>query len=554
MEVVKPIVAYDATMREAKQAVGVNLSVPAMEAMIIELDQLGGVTEVECGWPGASRMWDLLFTDIAEGRIPIPKNIKFAAFGSTRRARETVHSDVLFQKLVYAPVPIATAFAKCWEPHVVDALGTTLENNLAMVEESMAAICEAGKIAKLDGEHFFQGYLNDEAYALKVLEVALRGGAETLIMCDTNGIAMPWEVESIVARVVEEFGQDATIGVHMHGDRDHENTNTMVAIRAGARHFQGTVNGYSERVRMADTLIVLGNLFLLAEEGRADWAQVHDSYDSTRSRRVSRTLDRLSGLHPDPRRPMTGRFSSSHKGGAHVSAIVRGTPRLYESHDPAVFGAKRHIVLSSMAGGANVIAFTSLNWGVDVNGRSELIESIHYQIEDQEARGYSLDSSSGSAQRLVARLLWPEAPHYTPLPEEEKPYVFVDLSELKAGEVAAIVKLHDGSWSSPGTGDGPVDAIFQALHQTLAPGHSCLNGLKLEDYHPFQLSLEGLESTGAAMRVEIEWEHPKYGSLVTQGVSTNLIHASWEAICEAIELVLIKQWRQEQSSNEESTD
>lgn len=538
----KWIESYDATLREGKQGMGINFGVDALIAIIGLLDQLG-VDLIETGWPGANSAWDQLYQAIKEGRVTKPVNSKLVAFASTRRAKKTVKDDELFAKLLAAPVEILTVFGKAWAEHVEHALQTTKPNNISMVEDSIRAIVETGRRAIFDAEHFFQGFKQDgPSYPFEVLDAALAGGADTLVLCDTNGIAYPWEVEEIVSQVVSRYSQYAKIGVHLHGDRGLDVANTVSAIRAGATHFQGTVNGYSERVRMACTLEVLANLHLLNQEGR-DWANLNPAFNSRLIKDTSREVDRWAGLHPYPRKPFVGRCSSTHKAGVHVSGGQRAGYRLYESHDPKQFGRRRHVVLSGMSGKSNVVAFTQAAWGVDVSVNCDFISQILAEIEIKENQGYSFDSCSGSAALLVGRHLWPEAPDFHP-----NGYHFHHAPGSLPGELMATISVD--SQHPTNKGDGPVDALANAALTFLIPKHSCLKGLILDDYSPFKLRVAGKEGTAAAMRVEIDWIHDQFGSFTTQGVSTNIINASFEAIVEAIELVLIKQWRQELSSKE----
>ncbi|MFA6322081.1 MAG: alpha-isopropylmalate synthase regulatory domain-containing protein [Candidatus Buchananbacteria bacterium] len=532
------IESYDATLREGKQAMGVNFGVDALLAIIKLLNQLG-VDIIECGWPGANSAWDYLFSAIGSDQVVLENGTRLAAFASTRRAQKTVRSDSLFQKLLAAPVDIMTIFGKSWLAHVDLALKTTPENNLAMIKESVAAIKAAGKMAIFDAEHFFQGVNEDgDSYPFSVLEAAVEGGADRLVLCDTNGIAYSWEVENIVSRVVDRFGSQAAIGVHMHGDRGMENANTLAALRVGARHFQGTVNGYSERVRMTCTLETLANLSLLAESGNA-WAQINQVFDSTLIKHVSREVDRLAGQHPNPRKPIVGRASSTHKAGVHVSGGQRAGWKLYESHDPARFGRQRHIVLSGMAGKSGVSAFASSAWNVDLNNCAT-IEAILAEVEQLEAKGYSFDSCSGSAALLIARYLWPDQVNqFNPID-----YHFSTPPAGLPGEIMAHVGVGNHQYVSA-FGDGPVDALCRAVLSHVAPQHSCLSDLELDEYMSYQLLVSGKDGTASAMRVEINWKSKRLGSFTTQGVSTNIIDASWGAIKEAISLAMTKQWRSE---------
>ncbi len=542
------IEAYDATCREAKQAMGINFHVDALVAIIPLLAKFG-VDVIETGWPGANKAWDDLYRMIADGTVAKPANVQLVAFGSTRRAKMTVQNDELFQKLLAAPVDGLTVFGKCWTPHVELALQTSKDNNLQMVKDSIRAIHETGKRACFDAEHFVQGYLTEgDGYAFNVLEAAIRGGADTLVLCDTNGVAYPWDIEKIIAHVIREFGEQAVIGTHFHGDRGLDVANTVVALRAGARHFQGTVNGYSERVRMACTIEVMANLELLHREGRADWVQLSPQYHPQFSKQLSCEVDHWAGVHSYHRKPFVGRCCSTHKAGVHVSAGRRAGYYLYESHNPEIFGRRRHVVVSGMAGKANVVAFAKAAWGLDLDETDPLIPAILAEIETKEDQGYSFDACIGSAVLLVGRKLWPngEVPQFNPLN-----YHVRNAPHGLPGEMLATIEVGDDL--PTGRGDGPVDALANTAIKYLLPSHSCLGGLHLDDYYPEKLRVPGKEGTDAVMRVQIDWEHPEFGSFTTQGVSGNIINASWEAVVEAIVLVLLYQWRKDNREQSDQT-
>lgn len=539
-----PIEVYDCTPREARQARGVHFSFEALVAIINQLNELG-VDVIECGWPGANKTWDRLFEAIASGQVPKSATTKLAAFASTRRAKLSVESDPLFQKLLASPVDIMTIFGKSWDIHVTQALCTTLSNNLKMVEESVSAICQAGKRAIFDAEHFFQSaMINGNTYAFEVLEAALAGGADTLVLCDTNGVAQTWDVQEIVSQVFQTFGDRAQIGVHMHNDRGMALPNTMMALRSGARHFQGTINGYSERVSMACTLEVIGNIVLAGRED-AFWANLGPDLNCIPKvnyallSKTSRLIDQLAGLHPNTRKIFVGAAARTHKAGAHVSGGERAGYTIYESHQPEWFGSKRSIVLSGMSGKTGVVAFIKANWGIE-KVSPETIDAILAEIERLEEFGYSFDSASGSAALLVARFLWPERNQLT-----FGDYHFSTAANAPKGSMVAHIEVGDLQFVSA-LGDGPVDALWNAALKHMAPKHSCLAGVLLDEYAPYQLTLsDGSGGSASAMRVEINWDCPTFGHFTTQGVSTNIIDASWEAIKEAVNLVITKQWRAE---------
>ncbi len=529
------VLCYDATLRESKQAPGIIFSPTDMIALAELLDQFG-VDYIEAGWPGASSDWDEFFSLIADGRGPNLQHAKLAAFGSTHKANFKPEEDELFQQLVRAPVDIVTIFGKTWQIHATEALRTTPERNLEMIESSVRALAASGKRVFFDAEHFFQSVREDgDTYAFHALDAAVRGGAEQLILCDTNGPAMYWEVESVVARVVNAF-PSTIIGVHLHGDRGMSTANALAAIKAGARHVQGTINGLSERVQMACTLELMANLFLLQEEKRLEGIAVNPRYQPTLSRFISREMDRRTGIHPNPQKPFI--VPTCHKAGVHASAVGRGGGGLYESHDPTLFGGRRIIALSSMAGKANVVAAALAYWNVEIAPTDLRVSDILADTESHERRGCRLDVCDGSASVLIARHLWPNIPTGW-----EEPIRDPRLTDFGDGQmIAALIFANDIVTS--GIGDGPVDAIVNAVVRHYASTSlGFLNGIRLTGFDSANIERLGLEGSAAFVRVEIEWTHDRLRPFTTGGVSTNINLAAWQAIKDAFAYIFYTHWR-----------
>lgn len=523
---------YDATLREARQARGVNFGVEGMFTIAEALANFG-VDYIEGGWPGASNVWERFFSEIRDGRSPRLGQAQLTAFGSTHRAKATAESDQLFQHLIDSPVSVVTVFGKSWIDHVTGALRTDGETNLRMVEASMAAIKKLNKQAIFDAEHFFQAVIEcGYEYALAVLHAAVNGGADELVLCDTNGVAMGWDVERIVRRVVKEF-PDVLISVHMHGDRGLATANTITAIVAGATGFQGTLNGYSERVQMASTIEVLANLHLLIAEGRLH-AELSPNYKPELSVELSRLMDHISGVHPNPRLPFVGEAAATHKAGVHVSGVNRGGGYLYESHNLRTFGGERVFALSAMSGKANVLSATHAFWGVVLDESDPRISKILKEAERLEEEGLCLDTAGGSAAVLIARYLWPDLEGLE-MPTEQP------VTTSRGKDVLATL-IFDGDKTSSAVGDGLVDAMVKAARDHYSRQHSCVADLRLFLFDSINITKPGLEEGSASLvRVEIEWHHGQFGKFSTQGVSTNLLEAAWEAIKDAFTYVLYKQ-------------
>lgn len=527
------VLVYDATLREGRQAPGVILDADGMARMAVSLDEFG-VDVIEVGWPGANREWDLFFSRIASGEAPTLLNAQYAAFGSTHRAGMRPENDELFGRLVQAPVEIVTIFGKTWRLHVEEALRTTPDANLRMIEDSVHLLVKAGKRVFFDAEHLFQGVLRDgKAYAIEALSAAVAGGAEQLILCDTNGVAMPWDVEEIVGSVLNGFRR-SVIGVHLHGDRGMSTANTVAAVRAGARHIQGTVNGYSERIRMACTIEISANLFLLIQEGRLDGIAMPKGYSPGYSKELSQMMHRLSGTIPNKRKPFVGRFSGTHKAGVHASAVSRRDD-LYDSHDPMAFGVARVIVLSGMSGRSNVLAIVKDQWEInDVDDTT--MAGIMSVVDRRESEGYRIDVCDGTAAVLIARQLWPYMETGWDHPLDEPVF-----NSGPNGTMATI--MFEDSEPTAAIGKGPVDAMVHVVMKRYREkGVSLLEGIRLIRFGSSNIDRLGSDGSASRVRVEIEWKHPEYGRFMTQGVTMNQDMSAWQAIQEAFEFVFYKDW------------
>lgn len=399
----KNIKCYDVTCRDGIQGAGFNLRLDGLVHAIRNLDLVTDYIEV--GWPGACHLWDQVFSKIESGELSTT-NAKLVAFGATRKAGLTVEHDAMLQKLILAPVPVVTIFGKSWDIHVREALRTSLDENLKMIEESVQFLTQHGKEVIFDAEHFFQGYNNNTGYALAVLQAAMQGGASTICLCDTNGIMYPEETENIVKEAVQRAANKAIIGVHMHNDRGMANANTLMALRAGAGHFQSTITGYAERSGMAATTTILANIDLLKE--KEHWLlSPHIKMDQITN--VATEVIRAAGLTIARTQEFIGDNAALHTAGVHVSAVGRGGASLYEGYDVTQFGQTHSIGLTSMAGMANLAPFLEKEFGMAVsiavtNPQKEQILEV---IEELESVGNAYDTAPASAAVVTADVLWP---------------------------------------------------------------------------------------------------------------------------------------------------
>jgi 2-isopropylmalate synthase len=507
---------YDTTLRDGTQREGMSLSVPDKLAVARHLDDLG-VGFIEGGWPGANPK-DAEFFRRARSELVL-RTAQLAAFGSTRRPGGDVGADLAH--LRESGAGIATLVAKSDVRHVERALRTTREENLAMVRDSVAHLRAEGMRVFLDAEHFFDGWVADPAYALEVLRVAAEAGADVAVLCDTNGGMLPSRLADVVGQVVEA---GLRVGIHAHNDTSCAVANSLSAIEAGATHVQGTANGYGERSGNADLFSVvaaledkLGRTVLpkgrLAELGR-----------------VAHAVAEVANIVPDPHQPWVGASAFAHKAGLHVSAI-KADPDLYQHTDPSVVGNDMRLLVSELAGRAT-IELKGRAIGLEPDGAT--IGRVLERVKDLESAGWSFEAAEASFELLLREEMG-ERPRFFQL---ESWRVIV---EHRGGEVVseATVKLHaDGHRIvATGEGNGPVNALDNALRDALCELYPGLSALELVDYKVRIVA--GAHGTGAVTRVLVETSDG-VAEWDTVGVHENVIAASWQALEDAYTTGLLR--------------
>src|SRR5660397_133449 len=390
---------YDTTLRDGAQQEGMNLSVADKMAIAGLLDQLG-VGVIEGGWPGAVPK-DTEFFALVHKELTF-QNAQFAAFGMTRRAGTTAANDPQVRALLDSEAPIITLVAKTDIRHVERALRVSGDENLRMIEETVAFLADEGRRVILDAEHFFDGYRFDADYAVTALLAAQAGGASALVLCDTNGGMLPDDVTSIVSDVASRT--EAALGMHAHNDSGCAVANTMAAVAVGATHVQGCVNGYGERTGNADIVAVAANL----EIKRGMVALKHDGLRE--STRIAHAISEITNIAPFPRQPYVGASAFAHKAGLHASAI-KVDPDLYQHTDPALVGNDMRMLVSDMAGRAS-IALKGRELGFDLTGQGELLTRVTNRVKDAEANGYTYDAADASFELLLVEELNGGRPEY----------------------------------------------------------------------------------------------------------------------------------------------
>lgn len=515
---------YDTTLRDGAQQEGLNLSVSDKLAIALHLDELG-VGFIEGGWPGANPK-DTEFFARAKTELTL-RNATLAAFGATRRVGGNAADDPLVRALVDSGAPVVTLVAKSHVRHVESALRTTLEENLAMVRDTVSFLHGEGRRVFLDAEHFFDGYAADRAYALEVIRAAMESGAEVVALCDTNGGMLPNQVADVVADVVSTTA--ARVGIHCHNDTGCAVANSMAAVDAGATHVQGTINGYGERTGNADLLTVVSNLQIKRGLPMLDSGRLREAT------RIAHAISEITNVPPYSRQPYVGASAFAHKAGLHASAI-KIDPDLYQHTDPQHVGNDMRMLVSDMAGRAS-IELKGRELGYDLSDDKDLLTRVLAKVKDLELRGYTFDAADASFELLLRREV------------EDATYDFFEVESWRVitdarggGETAlseATVKLVAGGERvvATGEGNGPVNALDHALRRALAPAYPELDKLELIDYRV--RILDAAHGTDAVTRVLIETSDGST-SWETIGVAGNIIEASWQALVDGVTYGLVR--------------
>ncbi len=509
---------YDTTLRDGTQREGISLSLADKLKIARRLDDFG-VHYIEGGWPGSNPK-DAGFFDAA--RALGLKNARIAAFGATRRKHTAPESDANLQALLRAETPVVTLVGKTWDLHVRDVIECAPEENLAMIQESVSYMKSRGKEVIYDAEHFFDGYKANPDYALATLQAAESGGADVIVLCDTNGGSLPWEIEQIVGAVAAEV--HASLGIHTHDDSGCGVANTLAAVRAGAIHVQGTINGYGERVGNANLCSIIPDLQLKMGRSCVSAEQLAQLTE------LSRFVAEVANLPHDQHFPYVGLSAFAHKGGIHVAAVLKNEDS-YQHIDPALVGNKRRTIVSELSGRGNVVD-KAQQFGLDVD--HGLAQEVVQQIKHLEAQGFAFESAEASVDLLLRRL----QPGYRP------PFELVDYTVIEGygesrgafAEATVKVKVDSQILHTAAEGNGPVNALDAALRKALLNVYPALAGVRLADYKVRILDSEN--GTGASVRVLIDTEKGSQ-RWSTVGASTDIIEASWRALADSMEYALL---------------
>jgi 2-isopropylmalate synthase len=529
------IYLFDTTLRDGAQTQGVDFSVADKCAIAQELDRLG-IDYVEGGWPGANPTDDAFFAD-----PPRLTHARFTAFGMTRRPGRSAANDPGLAALTGANCAAVCMVGKTWDFHVDVALGIPREENISLIRDSIAHARERKGEALFDAEHFFDGYKANPAYALACLKAAFGAGARWIVLCDSNGGTLPYEIEHIVGEVIAAGIPGDRLGIHCHNDTENAVANSLAAVRAGVRMVQGTLNGLGERCGNANLVSLIPTLML-----KMGFATGVTPEGLKRLTHVSRLLDERLNRAPNRHAPYVGESAFAHKGGLHVSAVEKD-PTCYEHVDPSLLGNRRNILVSDQAGRSNVLARLR-EIGMTVDPGDDRIGELVERVKQREFDGYSYDGAEASFELLARRVL-EAVPDYFRLSsfrviDERRWNARSELITLSEATIKVDVKGQ--SIMTVAEGNGPVNALDTALRKALIPFYPELQGLRLVDYKVRILTPS--DGTRAVTRVMIESTDGLGNRWTTVGVSANVIDASYNALHDSITWCLYRTGAQTQLS------
>lgn len=509
---------YDTTLRDGTQSEGFTLSSNDKVRIAQKLDELG-VAFIEGGWPGSNPK-DVEFFERAQDLEW--KNALIAAFGSTCRVKGGPEDDANIKALIDSHTPVCTLFGKTWTLHVKDVLLTTLEDNLRIIEQSVAYLKASGKRVIYDAEHFFDGYKADASYAIETLRAAIHGGAETVVLCDTNGGTLPWEIEQIIRTLKPILAHP--FGIHTHNDSECAVINSLVAVREGAIQVQGTINGVGERCGNANLVSIMADLELKMGYCCLPQGNIQHLYD------LSHFVAEVANITPDEHLPFVGKSAFAHKGGVHVAAMRRNA-KSYQHVEPEVVGNKMRVLVSDLSGRGNLLSKAEEH-GVEVEG-NEVVPVLN-EIKELEARGFSFEAAEASVTMMLKRQ------EYGYKPPFELVDFFVNVEHRQGrgifAEAMVKVRVKGELLHTAAEGNGPVNALDNALRKALLSYYPQLADFHLSDYKVRILDSD--HGTEAITRVLIDTRN-NTRRWSTVGASTNIIEASWRALADSVEYGLM---------------
>ncbi len=514
---------YDTTLRDGTQAEDFSLSLEDKVRIALKLDDMG-IHYIEGGWPGSNPRDVGFFDEIRNYDL---KNAQITAFGSTHHPNRSPENDPNLQALLQAKTPVVTIFGKTWTVHVRDALLTTLERNLELIANSVKHLRPHVQKLFYDAEHFFDGFQADPSYALATLGKALEGGADCLVLCDTNGGNVPSKVAEIFREVQERF-PSAPLGIHAHNDSDLAVANSLTAVEMGAVQVQGTINGVGERCGNANLCSIIANLCLKMDIACLTPEKLR------KLRSVSRYVLELANVPPNRYQPFVGRSAFAHKGGVHISAVERN-PRTYEHIEPELVGNKRRVLVSDLSGRAT-IKRKAEDYGLGLRKDDPVAMQVLEELKDLENQGFQFEVAEASFELLINRAMGKTKRYF-----ELVGFRVIDQKQSEEHETVAeatiMVKVGGHMEHTAAIGQGPVNALDNALRKALEKFYPELKSMELADYKV--RVLPGTHGTGSRVRVLIE-SRDAHDHWSTVGVSHDIIEASWQALVDSINYKMYK--------------
>ncbi len=507
---------YDSTLRDGAQTRGVDFNISDKKAICEYLDMLG-VDYIEAGWPGANPTDDAFFAD-----IPTVKTSKISAFGMTRRPSTSAQNDPGLASLINSKANILTLVGKCWDFHATEALGVSLEDNIAMITDSISYAKTKVDEVMFDAEHFFDGFRANPQFSIACVKAAYEAGARWIVLCDTNGGMLPHDIDEIVEEVTQYIPGNY-LGIHCHDDTGNAVANSLAAVRAGVRQVQGTLNGLGERCGNANLITLIANLAF-----KTDYEISIGEKGLAKLSYISERVDERLGRKPNTAAPYVGERAFAHKGGLHVSAVAK-FPKAYEHIPPETVGNERHIIVSNQAGRSNILSRLQ-DIGIEISSKDSRISDLVDMVKQQEFEGYAYDGAEASFELLAKQYLGL-------IPEYFRTQHFRVIDERRWNKLGQLVTMSEAvvkmeiagkQYMQVAEGTGPVGALDTAMRDVLQNVWPALADVRLVDYKVRILTPQ--EATNAVTRVFIESQDKKGHQWQTIGVSSNIIDASYAAL------------------------
>jgi 2-isopropylmalate synthase len=521
----KDVLIYDTTLRDGCQAEDISFTLEDKLRIAEKLEELG-VDYIEGGYPGSNTRDADFFKQVKKLNL---KNAKIASFGTTRKPSAKAAQDLSLKILLSADAPVVTLVGKTWDLHVRDDLRISKKANLEVIADSIAYVKRRVDQVIFDAEHFFDGFRSNPEYTLECLQAAQEGGADWIVLCDTNGGRLPGEIREAIARVNESV--TTPLGIHCHNDGELAVANTMAAVEMGARQVQGTINGFGERCGNLNLISLIPNLQLKMGKSCIKPNQLK------KLREVSHFFYELANIQPNKRQPYVGDSAFAHKGGLHVSGVLKNR-ETYEHIDPDFVGNRQRVLVSDLSGRSNVV-YKGKEYGIDLEGQNNAVQEILRRTKELESQGYEFEAAEASFELLIQQALGKKKKNFKLVGfrviDEKR-----QEGEAPRSEATIMVEVDGVMEHAAAMGNGPVNALDQALRRALTKFYPGLKDVELLDYKVRVLSSG--EGTAASVRVLIESGDGK-AHWGTVGVSHNVIEASWQALVDSIDYKLYKDAR-----------